>query len=69
MRHGPAGWEGQHVTRYGPVGQAGLLMSPPSPAEIMTDAERLVFSDEPVFSDEQAEPGRLSGRELRLSTP
>jgi hypothetical protein len=24
---------------------AGLLVSPPSPAEIMADAERLVFSD------------------------
>jgi diadenosine tetraphosphatase ApaH/serine/threonine PP2A family protein phosphatase len=24
---------------------AGLLMSPPSPAEIMTEAERLIFSD------------------------
>jgi predicted phosphodiesterase len=25
MRHGPAGWEGQHVTRYGPVGQVAVI--------------------------------------------
>ena len=25
VRHGPAGWEGQQVTRYGPVGQVAVI--------------------------------------------
>jgi hypothetical protein len=57
--YGPAAWEDPAPARYGPVALAAgpaagdpasgkiadLLLSPPSPAEIITETEQLVFAD------------------------